>query len=159
MITNLIRGVAAVIAALILAFAGVVGVELMSSVLHPFPPGVDQTDVEACKAHVARYPTGVLLLCAVGWWLTVLLSTWVATRLGANRHPAHGIVIGLILLVMALLNMVMLPYPSWFWINLITFPASGLAGTWAARRGFNSEASPSRLEDRGFRHDRHPPSR
>lgn len=137
MITNLIRGVAAFIGALILAFAGIVGVELVSSILHPFPSGVDPINMEACREHVASYPTGVLLLCATGWWLTVFISCWLATRLGANRHPVHGVVVGLIFLAMAILNMSMLPYPSWFWINLIAFPASGLLGIWGARRGYN----------------------
>lgn len=132
---SLFRGIAAVIGALILAFAGVIGVELMSSILHPLPPGVDPTSMEACMAHVARYPTGVLLLCAVGWWLTVLASCWLATRCGVNRHPAHGIIVGFILTALAVFNMAMLPYPSWFWINLITFPACCLGGIWLARRG------------------------
>ena len=138
---RLIRGIAVVIGALILALAGVVGVELMSSLLHPLPPGIDQTDMEACKAHVARYPTGVLLLCAVGWWLTVLVSCWLATRLGANRHPAHGIIVGLILIALAVFNMAMLPYPQWLWINLITFPASGVLGIWGVRRGYNPKTA------------------
>ncbi len=134
MIMKFIRSLAVVIGALVLAFAGVVGVEVVSSILHPFPPGIDPADMEACQAHVARYSTGVLLLCTVGWWLTVLVSCWMATRLGANRHPAHGIVVGLILLALAVFNMAMLPYPLWFWINLIAFPASCLCGIWLARR-------------------------
>ena len=136
---NLIRKVAVVLGALIVAFIGVVGVELMSSLLHPFPAGVDPTDIEACMAHVARYPTGVLLLCAMGWWLTVFASCWMATRLGANRHPLHGIIVGLVLLALALLNMAMLPYPGWFWINLITFPACCFCGIWSGRRGARQE--------------------
>ena len=135
------QSVAVVLGALILAFVGVVGVEFVSSILHPFPPGSDPTDMESCKAHVARYPTGVLLLCAVGWWLTVFASCWLATRLGANRHPGHSVVVGLILLAMAVLNMAMLPYPTWFWINVIAFPASGLFGIWVARRGYNRRTS------------------
>ncbi len=132
---SLIRGFAVVIGALILAIAGFIAVELMSSVLHPFPPGVNPTDMEACRAHVARYPTGVLLLCGVGWWLTVLASSWLATRLGANRHPAHGIIVGLILLALAVCNMAMLPYPIWFWINVIMFPVCSAGGIWRGRQG------------------------
>ena len=135
MTLKLVRGIAAVIAALLLSFVGFVGVEFVSSVLHPFPPGADPADMEVCRAHVARYPTGVLLLCAVGWWLSVFAGGWLATRLGTNRHVAHGIIVGMILLAMAVANMMMLPYPSWFWINLLTFPAFCAAGIWLARRG------------------------
>ncbi len=133
MLVKAMRGAAAVIAALILAIIGVIGVEFISSILHPFPPSVDQSDIEACKEHVARYPTGVLLLCAIGWWLSVFASCWMATRMGFNRHPAHGIMVGLILLALAVLNMAMLPYPGWFWINLLTFPACSALGIWLGR--------------------------
>ena len=62
MLANSMRGVASVVGALMLAFVGVVGVEVISSILHPFPPGVDPTNFKACKEHVARYPKAVLLL-------------------------------------------------------------------------------------------------
>lgn len=136
---TMFRSVAAVFSALILAFLGVVLVELMSSVLHPFPPGFDQNSGEAMRDHVARYPNGVLFVCAIGWWLTVLVSCWLATRLGAYRHPAHGMVVGLILLGLAVLNMAMLPYPPWFWINMIAFPACIASGIWSARRPIQPE--------------------
>jgi len=136
---NILRGIAVVFGALILAFAGVVGVELVSSVLHPFPPGVDPNDIEVCRTHVSNYPTGVLLLCAAGWWLTFFVSCWMATRLGAGRHPVHGIVVGAILVALALFNMSMLPYPAWFWVNLIIFPACCFGGIWLARRGQNQK--------------------
>jgi hypothetical protein len=66
---SLIRSAGAVAAGLAAAFIFVMGVEWMSSVLHPFLPGVDPSNIEACKAHVARYPAGVLLLAGVGWGL------------------------------------------------------------------------------------------
>ncbi len=130
----ILRSVGAVIAGLIIATVFVIGVEWMSSILHPFPPGADPTDIETCRAHVARYPTGVLLLCSLGWGLGTLASSWLAARLGPKRHAAHGIAVGLILLALAVANMAMLPYPAWFWIiNLIVFPAGFWFGARLAR--------------------------
>jgi hypothetical protein len=128
------RSVASVFSALILAFLGVILVELMSSILHPFPPGFDRTSVESITDYVAHYPDGVLFVCAIGWWLTVLVSCSLATRLGAYRHPAHGMAVGLILLGLVVLNMAMLPYPLWFWINVIAVPVCMASGIWLARR-------------------------
>lgn len=131
MIRAILRSVGSVIAGLVVALMLVIGVEGLSSILHPFPPGIDPTDMEACKAHVARYPAGVLALLGVGLWgMTVFVSSWVATRLGTGRHLAHGLVVGAILLAAAVFNMAMLPYPSWFWINLIVFP---MAFFWGAK--------------------------
>ncbi len=129
------RSVGAVAIGLVAALVLVVGVEWMSSILHPFPPGVDPSDIEACRAHVARYPAGVLLLAVLGWGLCVFVSSWLSTRIGPGRHPAHGILVGAILLTLAVVNMAMLPYPAWFWIlNLVGFPACCYAGIMLGRR-------------------------
>jgi hypothetical protein len=123
MIGTTVRGVGAVLAGLVVAAVLVVGVEAFRSVVHPLPPDVDPTDYEVCKAHVARYPAWALAVGAAAWGLTTFLSAWLATRLGSGRHRAHGIVLGLILLALVIMNMSMLPYPIWFWVsNLVVFP-------------------------------------
>jgi hypothetical protein len=135
-IRSIARSVIAVVLALILALALIIGIELMSSILHPLPPGLDPGDLEVLKGHVVRYPPWVLLLVGLGWGLTTLLSAWLATRLGSGRHPAHGILVGSILLVAAIANMLMLLYPMWFWIlNLVVFPASFCLGVRMGRAG------------------------
>jgi hypothetical protein len=129
-----LRGVGAVIIGLVAATIFAVGVEWMGSILHPFPPGVDPADLAACRAHVARYPAGVLLLASLGWGLGTFVSSWLATRLGTKRHVAHGAVVGAVLLVLAVVNMAMLPYPIWFWIlNLVVFTAGCCFGTMLGR--------------------------
>lgn len=134
MIGSIARSMIAIVLALVLALILVIGIEAVSSVLHPLPPGLDPADLEALKAHVARYPPAVLFLGGLGWGLTTLVSAWLATRLGAGRHPAHGILVGSLLLAAAVTNMLMLPYPIWFWIlNLVILPLSICLGTWLGR--------------------------
>jgi hypothetical protein len=135
-IRSIARSVIAVVLALIVALALIIGIEVMSSILHPLPPGLDPADLEVLKGHVVRYPPWGLLLVGLGWGLTTLLSAWLATRLGSGRHPAHGILVGSILLSAAIANMLMLPYPMWFWIlNLVVFPASFCLGARLGRAG------------------------
>ncbi len=129
-----IRSVGSVIAGLSVAFFFVIGVEFMSSIVHPFPPGVDPTDPEACRAHVARYPASVLMLVVFLWGMAVFVSSWLATRLGTGRHPAHGFVVGAILFAAVVFNMAMLPYPNWFWLNLVVFPISFVGGATRAMK-------------------------
>ena len=137
MIGAVLRSVGAVIVALMVAMALIMGVEVLSAIVHPFPPGVDPSDLEVCKAHVARYPAWVLVAAMFAWGCTAFVSSWVATRLGAGRHWAHGIVVGLMLLAAVILNMSMLPYPSWFWTNVIVFPVCFIAGSKLAGRRTN----------------------
>lgn len=135
----IIRSMGAVGIGLMAAMILIVGVEGMSAILHPFPPGVDPTDFDACKSHVARYPAGVLVLVVLAWGLTTFVSSWLATRLGTGRHPAHGIVVGSLLLAAVIFNMAMLPYPMWFWVNGIVFPVCCLAGIQRAQRSYTEQ--------------------
>jgi len=129
MIGSIVRSVVAVLVGLIAAMVVVVGNEVLSSVLHPVPPGFDATSNEEMKAHVARYPAYALLLGGLGWSLAAFVSSWLATRLGTGRHPAHGIAIGSLLLAGAVANMLMLPYPIWFWVeNLVLLPVCFILG-------------------------------
>jgi hypothetical protein len=110
MITAALRFVGAIVAALVLALALVIAVELFSAVVHPTPPGFQGTHEEMCL-HVARYPHWVLAAAVPMWGFTALASTWVAGRLG-NRGSA--IVVGLLLLAAVIFNVAMLPYTPWF---------------------------------------------
>jgi hypothetical protein len=133
---SVLRSVGALIAGLVAAMALIVAVEVVSMMVHPFPPGVDPSDFEVCAAHVAKLPAGVLALGVAGWGLTALVGAWVATRLGTNRHPAHGIVIGALLFLGAAFNMYMLPYAAWFKVaNVVVLP---LATLWGVRLGRGS---------------------
>jgi len=135
MFPSILRSTSAVILALVVAMAMIIAVEVIGAIMHPFPPGLDQTDLKACMAHVAGLPTAVLVMGVIGWGLTVFVSAWIATRLGAGRHPAHGITIGLLLLAAAAFNMWMLPYPLWFEIaNLVVFPTAILLAAQLGRR-------------------------
>lgn len=138
MIGSLVRSGGAVLVGLVAAMVLIVGVEVFGSIVHPFPPDVDPTDYEVCKAHVARYPAWVLLVVVLAWGLTTFLSAWLATRLGSGRHRAHGMVVGAILLALVVMNMSMLPYPIWFWAsNLVIFP---LGFYWGAKLGGGTAA-------------------
>ena len=138
MIWSWVHSAGAVLAGLVVASVLIVAVEVFSSIVHPFPPDVDPSDYAVCKAHVARCPAWVLAAAVLAWGLTTFLSAWLATRLGSGRHFAHGIVVGLILVALVVLNMSMLPYPIWFWVpTWLFFP-------WASPWGPN-------WEDRGHR--------
>ena len=123
MIRSLMRSVGAIIASLVVAMMLIIAVEAISAIFHPFPPGVDTSDIEVVKAYVAKYPHWGLALAVVGWGGTVFASAWLASRLGTGRHPAHGIGVGSLLFLAAAFNMFKLPYPIWFVVaNLLILP-------------------------------------
>ncbi len=142
MVRMVLRSVGAIVAGLVVTAAIVVGVEIISAIFHPFPPGVDQSDLEVCKAQVARYPTWLLACAAAGWCAASFAGSWLATRVGTGRHPAHGGIVWGALQAMAAANMAMLPYAMWFPILIeVGLPLAALLGI---RKGMQSSSRDAR---------------
>jgi hypothetical protein len=139
MASAIFRGICSIVAGLALAIVLIIGLELVSNVVHPFPPDFKGTKEEVC-AHVERYPDWFLGVVVAAWGLTTWISTWVTGRIG-NRGCA--VLVGLALLAGVIFNMSMLPYPSWFEVaNGVVFPVAIVAGVLAARRPKTDNAEP-----------------
>jgi hypothetical protein len=127
-----LRAMGSVVAGLALALVLVIGVELVSALVHPMPPDFQGT-MEEVRAHVARYPQRFLALVVPAWGATAFGSTWLTTRLGGR---VCGAVVGTILLAGVAFNVAKLPYPMWFKVaNLVVIPAVIYLGIrWPGRR-------------------------
>jgi MFS family permease len=122
-----LRVVLAIGTGLIVALGLVMAIELLSAIVHPFPPDFGGTE-EEMREHIKRYPQWVLAIASVLWAATTLLSCWLARRIG-NRWC--GLAVGLLLLIAVLFNVTQLPYPIWF--KVISPALQGVA-LWAALR-------------------------
>jgi hypothetical protein len=119
-----IRTLAGILVGMFLAFVLVVGVELFSNIVHPFPEGFGGTQEEMCR-HVERYPAWVLAVVVPAWAFTAFVGTWAARKIGNLFSFA---LVGLLLLAALVLNISMLPYPLWFKVaNLLAMPAAIVA--------------------------------
>lgn len=136
------RSIGAVVAGIIVGFALVIGVEVFGMIVYPFPEGADPNDMDVCRKHIASCPGWILAVSAILWGLTAFVSVWVATRLGSGRHPAHGMIIGLLLCLAVGFNMWMLPYPLWFDLaNIVAFPVAIYFGVRIGRDPAPSQTS------------------
>lgn len=126
----IIRTILAVFLSIAVAFGLVVAIEGVSSILHPWPDNFAGTAEEIAR-QVETYPNWVLaLLGGVGYGVTMLICTFIATRIGHNRNPWHGYGVGLFLFAMVILNLTMLPYPIWYWALIFTaLPLAAYFGT------------------------------
>lgn len=120
--TPALRGFAAVMMGLIVAFGVTFGIELINSQIHPFPPGTDYRDPVARKAALANLPATALAGVLVGWFLAAVSGAWVATRIAkGDRRPAW--VLGVLLVAAAVGNMLAIPHPVWYWVAaLVLYP-------------------------------------
>ena len=105
-------------------------IEGISSILHPWPEDFSGS-FEEISHQVETYPAWVLaLLGGVGYGATMLICSFIATRLGHNRNPWHGYGMGAFLFSMVVFNMTQLPYPTWFWVLMFTvLPLAAYCGT------------------------------
>lgn len=133
----LFRTIVGVIAGMAAAFALVIGVELLSNIVHPFPEGFQETVEEICE-HVKRYPAWVLAAVVPLWSLTAFVGSYIAGRstLAAER------IVSLLLAAGLALNLAQLPYPGWFKIAcLVGVPvALGLSSFLTSRHRARSAA-------------------
>lgn len=123
---KMLRTLAAILIALFMAFILVVAVECFSAVVHPLPQDFGGTMEETCR-HVENYPAWVLAVVIPAWALIAFVSVFMAEKIG-NRCSAAFV--GLFLLAAVVLNVSMLPYPTWFKIIILAaVPAAILAGS------------------------------
>ena len=120
--------VGAIVAAVVVAFALVVAVELFGEAVYPAPPGAAENYQEMCK-HVATIPHWVLAAAVPMWGFAAFASTWVAGRLG-NRGCA--IFIAVLFLAAVIGNVAMLPYTMWFKVVAPLAVLIAAAGGYAA---------------------------
>jgi len=125
MLKTTMQSIGAILLSLVVAFLLVAGLEGLSAILHPWPEDFAGTS-EEITMQVETTPDWVLaLLGGVGWGGTMFVSAWLATRLGSNRKPIHGYLVGLILISAVIFNISMLPYPTWFsLLNLVVLPTA-----------------------------------
>lgn len=128
------RGLAAVVMGLVVAFVATFAIEWINTLIHPLPPGLDYRDPAVMKAALARLPASALAVVLLGWFLAALWGTWMATRIARGDHrPAW--VLGVLLVTAAIGNMLAIPHPIWFWVAaLLLYPAGILLGARLGRR-------------------------
>jgi len=94
------------------------------------------SDREAIRALFAAAPLGALLVVMAGWVLGGLAGGWVAARVAGRAGAMHGIVLGVLLTCAGVMNNLMLPPPTWFWVaSLVVLLPSPWIGARAAGRG------------------------
>jgi|SRR3954454_10644033 len=118
-----------VLAGAILAFLCISGLELLSQLIYPPPPGFDLADPADLARLMHVMPAAALVLVALGWFVGALAGAWAADSIA--RSGRAGWIVALLVLAGAVLNMAMIPHPWWMWAAGIALP---LAAGQLARR-------------------------
>jgi MFS family permease len=89
------------------------------------------TDRQEIRAIMASAPVGALVVVLIGWALGSVAGGFLAALIGRKTPEGHALVLGALLTLAGVVNNLMLPPPSWFWIA--TF-AVFLPATYAGAR-------------------------
>jgi hypothetical protein len=114
-----IRFIYSTLAGIAVAMAIFFVVEVFGRVAFPIPAELNEHNHDDMCRYIASYPSWVLAAVIPMWLGLAYGSTYVAAWLG-NLFP--GIVVGTLVILLFGWNVVMLPYPVWW------FPAAILIG-------------------------------
>ena len=148
--TPRVRSFLGIVAGLIVGSVVIALVERLNGLVFSLPPGVDVTNREALAEAMSDMPALALVGVLVAWGLGTFLGSWTAVRIGVREARSQALIVGMILLAAAIVNMLTLPHPVWFWIvGVLLFVPSALLGAWGASQ--NVADVPGSTLDRGRR--------
>lgn len=117
----------------------VAGVQLLSGVIHPLPPGVNASDMNQMRDYIASgaVPITAMLMVLLSYAVGAFGGGFVATKLAPNRGLMPALVIGQISLVFIIINLVQIPHPIWMMLAsvLVPLPSAWYGGKVAHARG------------------------
>jgi len=99
------------------------------------------------RALMEQVPISAFIVVLVAWTIGGFTGAAVAARIADTRLILHGMAVGAVLTLMALLTLLSIPYPAWFWfVNLAIVLPAALLGTWLLA-GDASSLPPESLSD------------
>ena len=109
------RNILGVVAAIIAGSIAIMIVEGFSHFLYPYPEGLDFSDNEATSAFISSLPVAAKLLVALSWAIGSFVAAVVTSLIVKTRKLQLSLLDGVILMVFGIINMIVIPHPTWFW--------------------------------------------
>lgn len=142
------RAVVAVVAGLATAIVLIAVIEAIGHTFYPMPADLDPFSPHpAIRAEVREFmvnlPVGAFLFVLGAWLAGTFVGGWVAAYIAAARPGVFANIIGVVILVLCLVNLVMLPHPTWFIVaTVIGVPFAAILATWLAPKGHRPPFGP-----------------
>jgi len=112
----IIRNTLAVISGLVLGSVVNMGIIMISGSIIPPPEGADVTTMEGLKESMHLFQPKHFLFPFLAHALGTLVGAIITAIIAANHKMKFALVIGVFFLIGGIINIVMLPSPTWFTI-------------------------------------------
>lgn len=126
------RSIGAVIFGVIVASLWIAALEWIIAMIFPVLRELNRDDPEGAARLLAANAT-TLASVAIAYFIGAFVGGWIGGRTARRRQIVHGLLVGLVMLGIGIVNLLALPHPVWFWIvTTLVFPLAGLLGGWTA---------------------------
>ena len=107
------KKIMALVAGVVVGFILVIIFEYINHLIFPPPVGMDPMDIESVKAFMKDVPTGAFVGIWIGWMLSAFVAGFVSGKIDKDNWKNNSYVLATVLLVASIVNMVMIPHPTW----------------------------------------------
>lgn len=118
----MIRNVIAIVIAFFSGGIAVFLLETLGHTIYPLPDGVDPSDMKQIAEYVKTAPIGSILFVLLAQCGGSLTGGWVAGLIGTAKKLNLGMIYGFLALLMAGLNLILIPSPIWFIVLSLALP-------------------------------------
>ena len=131
----MLRSALGIIAGVIVSGLLIAVGEAATHVVFPPPAGLDPADPASIRAAMAHMSPGPLMAVLVAWMIGSFGGATLAANIARIGRLSCAVVVGCAVMAAAILNMLTIPHPAWFWIAalLVVVPSAWLAGRLAGR--------------------------
>ncbi len=105
-----------VIVGLLAGWVAIFGLEAISHILYPPPTDLGFTDKQAVKEFMQTLPTMAFVLLLISWMIGTFIAGMVGALLNNEAWKNSAIIIGVILALGSIINMTLIPHPTWLMI-------------------------------------------
>lgn len=118
-----------VIAGLLAGWVVIFGLEAINHIFYPPPADLDFTDKAALTEFMQTLPTMAFVLLLISWMIGTFIAGMVGAVLNKEAWKNSAIIIGVILALGSIINMTLIPHPTWLIIVAsIAYVPSAYAG-------------------------------
>lgn len=118
----MIRSILGLIVGFIAGGVAVFLFEWIGHQVYPIPPGLDTSDMKALAEYSKTAPVGAHAAILVAQCAGSLVGGFVTALIAVSARTLFVFIYGVLALLMALLNIYLLPHPVWFVVAAIILP-------------------------------------
>ena len=127
----MLRNILASITGIVIAIAIVFLADKLSHMLYPLPAGLDTSNIEDLRDHIAGLPIGAFLAVMSGWVVATFVGGVIANLIGTAKTWINPTIVGGFVFTATVATLIAIPHPHWFTaVSLVAI----LASAWLAWR-------------------------